>query len=754
MPALAIGAWVGGLLLLAPLALLLASGAVAGGAAWWWRRSGRALALGSGVVLAGLGVLAIGRVQASVVGESPVADLARQRAVVHLRLEVTSDPVLRTGRFEDYVVLRARVRAVQGRGVVFAARLPLVVVASPSWQQVRLGSTVEAFGRLAPSDDQSAAAVFSAREEPVLIRAPGPVWRASSAIRHAIREAAGGQSAAARALVPALVDGDDARFPDELADDFRTTGLTHLLAVSGTNLTLVAGFLVVLARWCRVRGRWLGVVAGVGIAGFVVIARAEPSVLRAAAMGAVGVIAMGRNGRQRGIRALGVAVLVLLLFDPGLARAPGFVLSVLATAGILVLGPRLRDALDAWLPRWLAEAIAVPTAAQLACTPVVAAISGQVSLVAVAANLLAAPAVAPATVLGLLGGVIGLAVPPLGAALGWLATLSAAWIIAVATWCAHLPTAAVGWGTNALSLALLTMLCAVLGLALPRVLRRRGTALGATTLLVLGVLRPLPTPGWPPDNWVFVACDVGQGDGLVLNAGEGQAVVVDAGPDPTVMDRCLDRLGISVVPLVVLTHFHADHVDGLPGVLHGRQVGEIDVTSRAEPLANVEEVLAEAAGHVPVRVPSYAEMRHVGGLSLQVLGPVPGILTHDSGEGDGSGPNNASVVLLVEVAGIRLLLPGDVEPDAQQALARAWPGLQVDVLKVPHHGSRHQELGWLLGLGARLAVVSVGADNDYGHPSPDTLGPLEAAGLTVLRTDLDGDIAVVAHDGSLRVATR
>jgi competence protein ComEC len=228
---------------------------------------------------------------------------------------------------------------------------------------------------------------------------------------------------------------------------------------------------------------------------------------------------------------------------------------------------------------------------------------------------------------------------------------------------------------------------------------------------------------------------------------------VDAGPDAELMDRCLDRLGVSAVPLVVLTHFHADHVDGLAGVLHGRRVDQIDVTSLAEPLSNVEEVLAETAG-LRVRVPSYAETRQVGGLTLQVLGPVPGTLTHDSGEGDGSGPNNASIVLLVQVAGIRLLLAGDVEPDAQRALARAWPGLRVDVLKVPHHGSRHQDLDWLLGLGARLAVVSVGADNDYGHPSAETLGPLEAAGLQVLRTDLDGDIAVVARDGELRVATR
>jgi competence protein ComEC len=269
------------------------------------------------------------------------------------------------------------------------------------------------------------------------------------------------------------------------------------------------------------------------------------------------------------------------------------------------------------------------------------------------------------------------------------------------------------------------------------------------------VLVPAPTPGWPPAGWVLVACDVGQGDGLVLNAGSGAAVVVDTGPDPDLMHDCLDRLDVESVPLVVLTHFHADHVDGLPGVLDGRQVGEVEVTARADPPEGVREVLTETQGQAAVRVPAYGETRTVGDLTLQVLGPVPGALSHESGEGDGSGPNNASLVVLVEIHGLRLLLAGDVEPDAQRALARAWPGLEVDVLKVPHHGSRYQDLSWLLGLGARLAVVSVGAGNDYGHPSAETLGPLEAAGLDVRRTDLDGDIAVIsAGDGELRVATR
>jgi competence protein ComEC len=754
MPALGAAAWIGGLVgLLAPVPL--AVGLIVAGAAGvlMGRLRGRDVRLPAGLLVVAAVVGAGAALRVDVVAHGPVSELAERSAFVHARLTVTSDPVVREGRFSTYAVFRADVVRVTGRGRTFRTRAPVTVVADPDWGRVRLGSTLDVTGTLAPSDDDDVAGLLHPHGDPSLVAGPGPVWVASATLRRAVREAVAGRPLEPRTLVPALVDGDDAGMPEETAEEFRVTGLTHLLAVSGTNLTLVVGFLLSAARWCRVRGRWLLLVGAVGIVAFVVIARTEPSVLRAAAMGTVGLVALGANGRQRGSRALGAAVLLLLLVDPWLATSVGFALSVLATAGILFLAPGWRDALSAWLPRVVAEAVAVPLAAQVACTPVIAAISGQVSLVAVAANLVAAPAVGPATILGLLGGVVGLVVPPLGRALGWGASWFAAWIIEVASRGARLPTAAIGWGTGPLAIALLTVGCLGLVLVLPAVLRRPRAGAGCCALLAVVVLVPMPTPGWPPRDWVLVACDVGQGDGLVLNTGDGRAVVIDTGPEPSLMDHCLDQLGIDTVPLVVLTHFHADHVDGLAGVLEGRRVGEIDVTGRADPAEQADLVLRTAAGY-QLRVPEYGETRVIGDLTLQVLAPVPGTLTHEEvSGGEGSGPNNASIVLLVEVAGIRLLLTGDVEPDAQRAIARAWPGLSVDVLKVPHHGSSRQYLPWLLGLGARLAVVSVGVDNDYGHPSADTLGPLQAAGLRIYRTDQDGNVAVSVVDSEIRVAT-
>src|SRR4051794_12780 len=682
---------------------------------------------------------------------NPLSDLAAARASASLTGTVVDDPRPIRGRFGDEVLVRLNVTRVDTAATSIALHEPVLVFADTSWSQVPLGATVRVNGHLGTSTQGDAAAVVSTSSPPDIRAGPDPWWVASGRLRAAVRDSVAGLPPDRRALVPALVDGDDAGPGPMLADGFRTTGLTHLLAVSGTNLTLVVGFALVVARWLRVRGRWLYVVGAVGIAGFVLLARAEPSVLRAAAMGTVALLGLGVNGADRGVRALGVATVALLLVDPGLASAFGFALSVLATAGILLLAPTWRDALARWLPRWVAEAVAVPAAAQLACTPLVAAISGQVSLVAVGANLLAAPAVAPATVQGLLAGLVTLVLPALGHAVGIGAGWCVAWIIEVAERGAALPTAAVSWGSGPVALAALTVVCLVAAAAAPRLLARRTTGIGCCALMVTAVLVRVPTPGWPPGGWLLVACDVGQGDGLVLATGVPHAaVVVDAGPDPRAMGRCLDDLRISRVPLLVLTHFHADHVDGLPGVLAGRRVGTVWVSRLRDPPEGVA-LVRDAVGRLPVETAPYAVTRQIGDVTLEPVWPLPDSPT--VGPGDGSTANNASVVLLARIRGVTFFLGGDIEPEGQAALAAGLPGLHVDVLKVPHHGSRYQDLPFLQSLHSRLAVISVGADNDYGHPSADTVAGLAATGERVLRTDRDGSVAVVLRDGDLAAVT-
>jgi competence protein ComEC len=742
MPALGAAAWAGALLGsgLHDLRLLVLVGILVLFAAALRRARSTAALLVTVAALAGAAGL---RAEAN--AGSPVAQWAEQRAVVNAVLVVTSDPVARRGRFGDYVVAEAATRSVTARGRHTDAVVPLLVIGGPDWADVELGAEVQVTGRLGPADSAEHAGVLSGGDGPVVLARPSPAYRAADAVRSSVREAAASGPGHTAQLVPALVTGDDEALAVEVVDDFRTAGLTHLTAVSGTNLTLVLVFVLLLARWAGVTGRGLLVVGLLGVVGFVLMARPEPSVVRAAAMGTVALLGLGAGGRAAGVRALGAAVLLLLVYDPWLARSPGFALSVLATGGILVVAPGLRDAMARWLPQWAAEAVAVPLAAQLACTPVVAALSGEVSLVAVAANLVAAPMVAPATVLGLVGGLVGLVAPPVGSVVGTVAGWSAQLIVVTAQRAADLPSASVGWPGGATGILVLSAVTVLATAMAPAVLRRRWAATTVALLLAVVVVRPLPTPGWPPTGWVLVMCDVGQGDALAVAAGAGQAVVVDAGPDDEAVEGCLDRLRVRQVPAVVLTHFHADHVDGLPGVLRGRDVGEVQVSGLREPSAGAAQVSrwAEAAG-VPLRVPAYGEEAAVGDVRWWVVGPrrlVPG------------SPNDSSLVLLVDVRGVRILLTGDVEPLAQATLAGVGLGA-VDVLKVPHHGSGHQDEGLLTGVLPRVALVSVGEGNDYGHPDPGVMALLEGAGAVVRRTDESGDVAVVERDGRLQVVSR
>ncbi|MGW9207798.1 ComEC/Rec2 family competence protein [Embleya sp. NPDC055664] len=799
--------------------------------------------------------------------DGPVAVAARQRAEATVELTVRTDPERRVTRVRGSelgsppTLFEARIDRIDridppggplgapggsgasgtSRPAGVRVRTPVTVLAggpdAATWLGLLPSTPIRVHGRLVPG--RSGQALLLIRAAPDRIGAPAAHQRFAGLLRARLRAACAELPLAARGLLPGLVVGDTSRLPADLEADFRATELTHLTAVSGTNITILLGFVLFVLRRVGVHGRTLPIAGAAAVACFVVVARPEPSVLRAAAMGLVTVVALYTGRPRRGLPALAVAVLGLVLLDPTLARSYGFALSALATGALLLLAPHWTNRLRArgW-PTWAAVLVAVPLAAQAVCGPLVVTFAGRVSLMAVPCNLLAEFAVAPATILGFVTLLLAPICLPLAHLTAWLGSWPIAWIAAVARTGADLPGAAVTWPTGLFGGA---ALAAITIAAVPtlRLFRRpprsgrsgrsgrsdwsgRGramtTALLATLAVVLLLRPPMlvrPLTGWPPPGWHLVMCDVGQGDAIVLNAGAGEGVLIDAGPDPDAVDGCLRDLGIRRLPLILLSHFHADHVEGLPGALRGRGVGLIQGTPILDPSGEVTRVRRWAArAGASLGTPVGAiEQRTLGSLTWQTLTPsnlealsaASGPIVLRGGGGGGGGgiearrtgrppghlpdrqalshtastvmaadprlgeavgvarsgravggsvANNASLVVLAERHGVRMLLTGDAEVEAQEALRGRLAGVRVDVLKVAHHGSARQDPALVLGLHPRLALVSVGKDNPYGHPSPSARALVAASGARLLRTDTDGPIAVSGSSAHLRAVAR
>jgi len=280
---------------------------------------------------------------------------------------------------------------------------------------------------------------------------------------------------------------------------------------------------------------------------------------------------------------------------------------------------------------------------------------------------------------------------------------------------------------------------------------RRLVAVVSVAAMLGAIPVRLLASGWPPPNWLVVACAVGQGDAIVLPAGSGRAVVIDAGPEPNAVDHCLRRLGVRQVVVFVISHFHVDHIGGLAGVFRGRAVAAVVTPSWPEPMGGRAAVAEQAgAAHTPVHQIGPGWSYAVDGLELTTLGPVEPL------HGTNSDPNNNSLVLRARLAGRTVLLPGDAETEEQQELLTALgpAAMHADVLKVAHHGSAYQEPQFLDAVDPAIALVSVGLDNDYGHPNPSLLARLTRGGTRVMRTDQGGDLAAVVAGGGLAVVAR
>ncbi len=505
------------------------------------------------------------------------------------------------------------------------------------------------------------------------------------------------------ALLAGFLIGDIADLPRPDNESLRRAGLTHFVAVSGSNVALV------LAAWWLVLGpvgagnRTRAVTGLAVLAVFVVATRWESSVIRAATMAA---LVLG--GRAVGLpidawTALGGAITILLTASGGLAYDVGFQLSVAATAGVL-LGFRL---FSGRTPRLFWGALAATVSAQLAVVPLLLFHFGTIPLLSPVANLVAAPLVTAATALAGVGVIIGWGGPL------HLAEGVAGLVLRVARIAGEWPQ---------LGLTASLAVAAVVGIVWQTRLRWVVVVCGSVAALWMSL------PSGPPDVPTIVFLDVGQGDAVLLRDPSGAVALVDGGRDPSVLASGLRRYGIDRIDLVVATHGDADHVGGFAGLFARADVRHLWISDYMEPGDLLTSLVAEAtAAGVAVSSVGAGSDARLGEFGLDVLGPI-----RRYAEG-----NDGSVVLWVTVRGITVLLPGDIGAIAQREL----PAVHPDLMMVPHHGSATTDLDWLANTVGEAVVISVGV-NTYGHPDSGVLTTLESAGVVPMLTRDRGDISV------------
>jgi competence protein ComEC len=588
-------------------------------------------------------------------------------------------------------------------------------------------------------------AVLSARSFRVVGRRGGLAGLADSVRARLARSLAPGVGGERRAVIAGILLGEDEGLTRGLRDDFRTSGLYHLLAVSGQNVAYVVGGALALA-WLLGLPRALGQgTALVAVAGYVTAVGWQPSVVRAGVAGSLASLAWlcGRPRDRWYFLLVGAAV--LLGWNPYSLLDPGFQLSFAAVAAIFVVVPRLRAWLEGYpIPEGLVDVLAVSSACGLITAPILLTHFGYVPVYSVASNAVAAPVVPPLLGLALACSALDPLLPTAATALAWLNGWLAAYLAGVARLFGGLPHARLGsWQTIALVAGVLVL--AVIRARVPVARGRRAAALVVVLALALVGWRFWPAqPPPPPTGLRITFLDVGQGDAALIQVPEG-AILVDEGPPEAHVADQLEGLGIDRLAAAVLTHPQRDHVGGAADVLDDLSVGFLLDPGIPAPSADERAARAAAARHgVRVVLARAGETFTLGRLHLRVLWPEgPGTAGED--------PNQHAVVLLASYGRVDALFTADAESDVTLPLRPP----AVEILKVAHHGSADAGLTNLLAsLAPRVAVISVGAHNDYGHPSPLTIAQLRhVPALAVYRTDEDGPVTVESDGRRISVRT-
>ena len=550
-------------------------------------------------------------------------------------------------------------------------------------------------------------------------------------------------------LLAGVVLGDRRRLVGTPAEaDFRTTGLTHLVAVSGSHLVVVAA-MVSWALTALGAGRVSRSVAvGLVVGAYVVFSGVQASAIRAWFMALVASAAWLSGRRTDTGAALAVAVVGVLVSSPASAFDLGFQLSVAAVAGLVFYARLIAAWLSFALPtrlEWLAEPMALTLAATAITMPLTVSTFGMFSLVAPLANLLVGPLVDVALLAGLAGLATRGVFAPLGTLVLRFAGMVGAMGTSIAGKLAELPYAAVPLGFSAGALALVCG-AGLVGLWAfwPRPTRTRARAAGAALVLAWALVGFGPPPTVGPTLTVL---DVGQGDAVLLRDGVHE-VLVDTGPSPGNLRAALGRAGVRRLDAVVITHLHSDHAGGLPALEGLVRVDRIYFASGA--IRQPSEALVVArrlvgGGHVGEL--KSGDVMSVGGIAVETLWPTAPVT-------DGA-ENESSVVVHAQAQGFSAVLTGDAEGEVLDELAGAGRLSDIDVLKVGHHGSAGAVSDTSMALlRPEWALISVGAGNRFGHPRQSTLEELSAGGACVVRTDEGGDITVTGSASGCVVRSR
>jgi competence protein ComEC len=571
-------------------------------------------------------------------------------------------------------------------------------------------------------------------------------------LRDRIERAVGhGTDGVRRGIVLGVVLGEDEGLPAEVQDDFRASGLYHLLAVSGQNVAFLAGGVYAIG-WVLRLSRRMREIAILGvIAAYVLAVGWQPSVVRAGVAGGLASLAwLAARPRDRW-HFLSLGAFVLLAWTPTAALEPGFQLSFAAVAAIFVAVPRVRRALDGYpIPAAVAEALAVALACGVVTAPIVLVHFGEAPAYTVLANVVAFPAAPLVLGFGLLAAVVDPLSPAAAAGLASLAGWAAAWLEIVAGLVANLPSAQIGTRST----ALLAAAVAAVWLGLGRARRMLRPSHRSTLAVALGGIALVAGTAWAtgrsqpvrhtPTGLRVTFLDVGQGDAILLETRRAR-VLVDQGPPEANVAGQLAALGIRSLSALVLTHPQRDHVGGAAAVLR-----RLDVALVLDPDLEVsgpehEEALAVAqARGVATRTVRTGATFRAGGLVLRALWPADAGTAFED-------PNRNAVVLVASYGHTDVLLTADAESDVTGRL----PLPEAELLKVAHHGSEDPGLADELGeVRPRIAVISCGRDNEYGHPRPETLAALAASpGLAMYRTDEDGRVVVESDGQRLTVTT-